>query len=58
MENTDLAIIHLCSLSPSYATLVDTLLYSYDKISLEKVYDALVSKEKIKQFIVYLETKA
>ena len=48
VKNGDLALILLCALPPSYATFVDTLLYSRDKISLEEVYDALFSKEKIK----------
>jgi len=43
----DLAPILLCSLPASYSTFRDVILYSRDTLTLNKVYDALFSKEKI-----------
>lgn len=40
----------LCSLSASYDTFVDTLLYGKDNISLDNVSNALKSKELKKRF--------
>ena len=48
VETEDLALIFFYSLPPSFVTFFDTLLYSHDKSSLEELYDALFSKEKIK----------
>ena len=45
VEDEDLALILLCSLTSSYRNFVETLLYSREKISLEEVYEALYSKE-------------
>ena len=42
----------LCSLPNSYATFRDTILYSRDTLTLNEVYEALFSKEKMKQLIV------
>ena len=42
----------LCSLLLSYATFRDTILYSRDILTLNEVYQALFSKEKLKQLIV------
>ena len=42
----------LCSLPNSYATFRDTILYSRDTLTLSEVYEALFSKEKMKQLIV------
>ena len=45
----------LCSLPNSYVTFKDTILYSRDTLTLNEVYEALFSKEKMKQLIVGLE---
>ena len=42
----------LCLLLNSYATFRDTILYSRDTLTLNEVYEALFSKEKMKQLIV------
>ena len=42
----------MCSLPSSYATFRDTILYSLDILTLEEVFDALFSKEKMKQLLV------
>ena len=54
-EEEDLGLVLLCLLPNSYATLRDTILYSCDTITLNEVYEALFSKEKVKQLIVGLE---
>ena len=51
-EDEDLGLILLCSLPASYATFRDTILYSRDTLTLDEVYDALFSKEKMKQLVV------
>ena len=48
----DLGLMLLCSLPNSYATFRDTVLYSLDTLTLNEVYEALFSKEKMKQLIV------
>ena len=47
----------LCSLPNSYANFRDMVLYSRDTVTLNEVYEALFSKEKIKQLIVRLEVQ-
>ena len=47
----------LCSLPNSYATFRATILYSHDTLTLNEVYEALFSKEKMKQLIVGLEAQ-
>ena len=47
----------LCSLPISYETFRNTILYSHDTLTLNEVYEALFSKEKIKQLIVRLEAQ-
>ena len=42
----------LCSLPNLYAIFRDTILYSHDTLTLNEVYEALFSKEKMKQLIV------
>ena len=44
----DLGLSLLCSLPSSYITFRDTILYSRDTFTLDEVYDALYSKEKMK----------
>ena len=43
-----LGLILLCSLPSLYTTFRDTILYSRDTLTLDEVYDALYSKEKMK----------
>ena len=51
-EEEDLELMLLCSLPNSYATFRDTILYNRDTLTLNEVYEALFSKEKLKQLIV------
>ena len=54
-EEEDLGLMFLCLLPNSYVTFKDTILYSPDTLTLNEVYEALFSKEKMKQLIVELE---
>ena len=47
-EEEDLGLMLLCSLPNSYATFRYTILYSRDTLTLNEVYEALFSKEKMK----------
>lgn len=47
----DLALILLCSLSSSYASFRDTILYSRDTLTIDEVYDAFHSKKKLKHLV-------
>ena len=53
-----LGLILLCLLSSSYVTFRDIILYSRDTLTLKEVFDALFSKEKMKQLVVRSEAKA
>ncbi|CAI9785482.1 unnamed protein product [Fraxinus pennsylvanica] len=50
-DEEDLALIILCSLPTSFSSFSDMILYSRDTITIEKVYDALFSKEKMKHLV-------
>ena len=50
-EEEDLELRLLCSFLISYVTFKDTILYSCDTLTLNEVYEALFSKEKMKQLI-------
>ena len=50
-EEEDLGLMLLCPLPKSYATFRDMILYSHDTLTLNEVYEALFSKEKLKQLI-------
>ena len=54
-EKEDLGLMLLCSLPNSYETFRDTILYSRDTLTLNEVYEALFSKEKMKQLIIEIE---
>ena len=47
-EEEDLGLILLCSFPDSYTTFRDTILCSCDTLTLNEVYEALFSKEKMK----------
>ena len=51
-EEEDLGLMLLCSLPNSYATFRDTILYSHDTLTLNEVYEASFSKEKMKRLLV------
>ena len=51
-EEEDLGLMLLCSLSNSFVTFKDMVLYGGDTLSLNEVYEALFSKVKMKQLIV------
>ena len=51
-EDEDLGLMLSCLLPNSYATFRDTILYSLNTLTLNEVYEALLSKEKMKQLIV------
>ena len=57
-DEDDLGLILLCLLPSSYSTFRDTILYSCDTLTLDEVYNALFSKEKIKQLVIRPETQA
>ena len=54
-EEEDLGLMLLCSLPNSYVTFRDTILCSCDTLTLNEVYKALFSMEKMKQLIVRSE---
>ena len=47
-EEEHLELILLCSLPVSYATFRDMILYSHDTLTLNEIYEAMFSKEKMK----------
>ncbi|CAI9765006.1 unnamed protein product [Fraxinus pennsylvanica] len=50
-DEEDLPLILLCLLPTSFSSLRDTILYSHDTFTIEEVYDALYSKEKMKHLV-------
>ena len=56
-EEEDIGLILLYSFPVSYVTFRDTILYSRDTLTLNEVYEALFSKEKMKQLIAGLEAQ-
>ena len=57
-DEEDLGLILLCSLPPSYSNLRDTILYSRETLTLDEVYDAYFSKEKMKHLVVRSKAEA
>ena len=57
-DKEDLGLILLCSLLSSFTTFRDTILYSHETLTLEEVYEALCSKETMKQLVNGFEEKA
>ena len=57
-DEEDLGLILLCSLPPSYSNFKDPILYSCETLTLDEIYDALFSKEKIKHLMVRSEAQA
>ena len=51
-EEEDTALTLLCSLPSSYTNFRDTILYSRDTLTLNEVYEALNSKEKMMMWLV------
>ncbi|KAG8501429.1 hypothetical protein CXB51_003743 [Gossypium anomalum] len=51
-DKKDLGLILLCSLPPSYSTFRDTILYSRESLTVDEVYDSLISYNKIKHLLV------
>ncbi|KAG8474672.1 hypothetical protein CXB51_031137 [Gossypium anomalum] len=51
-DKEDLGLILLYSLPPSYSTFRDTILYSRESLTVDKVYDSLTSYDKMKHFVV------
>ncbi|KAG8482771.1 hypothetical protein CXB51_024179 [Gossypium anomalum] len=51
-DKEDLGLILLCSLSPSYSTFRDTILYSRESLTVDEVYDSLTSYDKMKHIVV------
>ena len=50
-EEEDIGLMLLCSLPSSYTNFRDTILYSRDTLTLNEVYEALHSKEKMKLMV-------
>ncbi|KAG8477522.1 hypothetical protein CXB51_031082 [Gossypium anomalum] len=51
-DKEDLGLILLCSLPSSYSTFRDTVLYSCESLTVDKVYDSLTSYDKMKHIVV------
>ncbi|KAG8487019.1 hypothetical protein CXB51_020709 [Gossypium anomalum] len=51
-DKEDLGFILLCSLPQSYSTFRDTILYSCESLTVDKVYDSLTSYDKMKHLVV------
>ncbi|KAG8498263.1 hypothetical protein CXB51_007025 [Gossypium anomalum] len=51
-DKEDLGLILLCLLPPSYLTFRDTILYSRESLTVDKVYDFLTSYDKMKHLVV------
>lgn len=47
----ELDLMLLCSMSPSYVTFKDTILYRWDTLNVKEVYVALLSVEKMMHFV-------
>ncbi|RDX62649.1 hypothetical protein CR513_58994, partial [Mucuna pruriens] len=58
-DEEDLGLILMCLLPHSYATFRDMILYNCDTLTLEEVYEALLSMEleRIKQLVGDSETQ-
>ncbi|KAF3643363.1 hypothetical protein FXO38_20632 [Capsicum annuum] len=56
-DEEDLGLILLCSLPTSYTTFRDIILYNCDNLTIDEVYDALFSKEKMKHLMNGSETQ-
>ena len=50
-DDEDLGLLLLCSLPNSYANFRDTILLSRDELTLAEVYEALQSREKMKDMV-------
>ena len=57
-DEEDLGLILLCSLPSSYLNFRDTIMYSSKTLTLDEVYDALFSREKMKHLMVISEAQA
>ncbi|KAG6502848.1 hypothetical protein ZIOFF_035137 [Zingiber officinale] len=57
-DEEDLALILLCSLPTSYAIFRGTILYTRDSLTLDELYDALLSKEKMDKLVGGSEAKS
>ena len=57
-DEKDLGLILLCSLPPCYLNFRDNILYSHETLTLDEVYDAFFSKEKMKHLMVRSEAQA
>ncbi|KAG8482827.1 hypothetical protein CXB51_024187 [Gossypium anomalum] len=51
-DKKNLGLILLCPLPPSYSTFRDTILYSRESLTVDKVYDSLTSYDKMKHLVV------
>lgn len=51
-DEKDLSLILLCLLPPLYVTFRDTILYSWDTLTIDMVYDVSYSKVMIKHLVV------
>ncbi|XP_022872967.1 uncharacterized protein LOC111391918 [Olea europaea var. sylvestris] len=56
-DEEDLVLIPLCSLPSSFSSFRDTILYSRDTLTIEEVYDAMFSKEKMELLVGDLTSK-
>ena len=56
-DKEDSGLILLFSLTTSYLNFRDTILYNQETLTLDEVYDALFSKEKIKHLVIRFEAQ-
>ena len=56
-DEEDLGLILFYSVPPSYSNFKDYILYSRETLTLDEVYDALFSKEKMKHLVVRSEAQ-
>ena len=55
-DEEGLVLILLCLFPPSYTTIRAITIYSHDTLTLQELYDVLLSKDKMNQLTIRTET--